>query len=103
MLCGGLLQGQVVQISNISSNIRMQIDPLSNSSGTSGISDDLVITQDGSVGFGTIAPRAKVEVNGTTGAIQPNINVGDVLVTTASVRLDGASLHFCTDGISSCC
>lgn len=31
---------------------------------------------------------------GTTGAIQPNINVGDVLVTQASVRLDGASLHF---------
>ena len=30
---------------------------------------------------------------GTTGAIQPHINVGDVLVTTASVRLDGASLH----------
>ena len=28
---------------------------------------------------------------GTTGAIQPHINVGDVLVTTASVRLDGAS------------
>lgn len=31
---------------------------------------------------------------GTTGAIQPNINVGDVIVTSASVRLDGASLHF---------
>ncbi|CDH05605.1 uridine phosphorylase [Xenorhabdus bovienii str. oregonense] len=31
---------------------------------------------------------------GTTGAIQPHINVGDVLVTTAAVRLDGASLHF---------
>lgn len=31
---------------------------------------------------------------GTTGAIQPGINVGDVLVTTGSVRLDGASLHF---------
>ncbi|NDL64535.1 uridine phosphorylase [Acerihabitans arboris] len=31
---------------------------------------------------------------GTTGAIQPNIPVGDVLVTTAAVRLDGASLHF---------
>lgn len=31
---------------------------------------------------------------GTTGAIQPDINVGDVLVTTAAVRLDGASLHF---------
>lgn len=31
---------------------------------------------------------------GTTGAIQPGINVGDVLVTTGSVRLDGASQHF---------
>ena len=31
---------------------------------------------------------------GTTGAIQPNINVGDVIVTTGSVRLDGASAHF---------
>lgn len=31
---------------------------------------------------------------GTTGAIQPDINVGDVLVTTGAVRLDGASLHF---------
>ncbi len=32
---------------------------------------------------------------GTTGAIQPHINVGDVLVTTASVRLDGqaCTLH----------
>ncbi|AOY00146.1 uridine phosphorylase [Jeongeupia sp. USM3] len=31
---------------------------------------------------------------GTTGAIQPHIGVGDVLVTTASVRLDGASYHY---------
>ncbi|MEO6918317.1 MAG: uridine phosphorylase [Collimonas sp.] len=31
---------------------------------------------------------------GTTGSIQPQIKVGDVLVTTASVRLDGASYHF---------
>jgi len=31
---------------------------------------------------------------GTTGAIQPHINVGDMIVTTGSVRLDGASLHF---------
>lgn len=31
---------------------------------------------------------------GTTGAIQENINVGDVLVTTGAVRLDGASQHF---------
>lgn len=31
---------------------------------------------------------------GTTGAIQPHIQVGDMIVTTGSVRLDGASLHF---------
>ncbi|HBO39018.1 MAG TPA: uridine phosphorylase [Pasteurellaceae bacterium] len=31
---------------------------------------------------------------GTTGAIQPHINVGDILITTGAVRLDGASLHF---------
>lgn len=31
---------------------------------------------------------------GTTGAIQPHVNVGDMIVTTGSVRLDGASLHF---------
>jgi uridine phosphorylase len=31
---------------------------------------------------------------GTTGAIQPHIDVGDVIVTTGSVRLDGASQHF---------
>ena len=31
---------------------------------------------------------------GTTGAIQPHINVGDLLITTAAVRLDGASRHF---------
>lgn len=31
---------------------------------------------------------------GTTGAIQPHIQVGDMIVTTGSVRLDGASGHF---------
>lgn len=31
---------------------------------------------------------------GTTGAIQPHVNVGDMIVTTGSVRLDGASQHF---------
>jgi len=31
---------------------------------------------------------------GTTGAIQPDVAVGDVIVTTGSVRMDGASLHF---------
>ena len=32
---------------------------------------------------------------GTTGAIQKDIDVGDVIITTASVRLDGASIHYC--------
>jgi len=31
---------------------------------------------------------------GTTGAIRPEVSVGDVIVSTGSVRLDGASLHF---------
>ncbi|WKE64519.1 uridine phosphorylase [Gallaecimonas kandeliae] len=31
---------------------------------------------------------------GTTGAIQPDIQVGSIIVTTGSVRLDGASQHF---------
>ncbi|MFI3245688.1 MAG: uridine phosphorylase [Ferrimonas sp.] len=31
---------------------------------------------------------------GTTGAIQPDIAVGSMIVTTGSVRLDGASFHF---------
>ncbi|MDD7804168.1 MAG: uridine phosphorylase [Endozoicomonas sp. (ex Botrylloides leachii)] len=31
---------------------------------------------------------------GTTGAIQPQIKVGDMIITTGSVRIDGASSHF---------
>jgi uridine phosphorylase len=31
---------------------------------------------------------------GTTGAIQPHLEPGDVIVTTGAIRLDGASLHF---------
>ncbi len=31
---------------------------------------------------------------GTTGAIQPYIGIGDVVITSASVRLDGASSHY---------
>ena len=31
---------------------------------------------------------------GTSGAIQPSIKAGDVVITTASVRIDGASEHF---------
>ncbi len=31
---------------------------------------------------------------GTTGAIQPHIAIGDVIITTGAVRLDGASRHY---------
>ena len=31
---------------------------------------------------------------GTTGAIQEHINIGDVIITSGSVRLDGASTHY---------
>jgi uridine phosphorylase len=31
---------------------------------------------------------------GTTGAIQPHINIGDAVITTGAVRLDGASSHY---------
>ncbi len=31
---------------------------------------------------------------GTTGAIQPHMEIGDVVITTGAVRLDGASTHY---------
>lgn len=31
---------------------------------------------------------------GTTGAIQPGIQPGEMIITTAAVRLDGASMHY---------
>lgn len=31
---------------------------------------------------------------GTTGGIQPHVRVGDVIITTGAVRLDGASTHY---------
>ncbi len=31
---------------------------------------------------------------GTTGAIQESVNIGDIILTTASVRLDGTSRHY---------
>jgi uridine phosphorylase len=31
---------------------------------------------------------------GTTGAIQPDVNIGDVIIATGAVRLDGASTHY---------
>ena len=43
--------------------------------------------------LGQLGVRTFLRV-GTTGAIQPDIAVADVIVTSGSVRMDGASLHF---------
>jgi uridine phosphorylase len=43
--------------------------------------------------LGQLGVRTFLRV-GTTGAIQPDVAVTDVIVTTGSVRMDGASLHF---------
>ncbi|WP_340607961.1 uridine phosphorylase [Xenorhabdus bharatensis] len=58
------------------------------STGIGGPSTSIAVEELAQLGVGTFLRI------GTTGAIQENINVGDVLVTTAAVRLDGASLHF---------
>jgi uridine phosphorylase len=43
--------------------------------------------------LGQLGVRTFLRV-GTTGALQPDIAVADVIVTTGAVRLDGASRHF---------
>ena len=58
------------------------------STGIGGPSTSIAVEELGQLGV-----RTFLRV-GTTGAIQPNIAVGDVIVTTGSVRMDGASLHF---------
>ncbi|BCL75967.1 uridine phosphorylase [Jeongeupia sp. HS-3] len=58
------------------------------STGIGGPSTSIVVEELAQLGI-----RSFLRV-GTTGAIQPHIAVGDVLVTTASVRLDGASYHY---------
>lgn len=44
-------------------------------------------------GLAQVGVRTFLRV-GTTGAIQPHIDVGDVIITTGAVRLDGASTHY---------
>ena len=43
--------------------------------------------------FAQLGVRTFLRV-GTTGGIQPGVDPGNIIVTTAAVRLDGASLHF---------
>lgn len=58
------------------------------STGIGGPSTSIAVEELGQLGV-----RTFLRV-GTTGAIQPDVAVGDVIVTTATVRLDGASGHF---------
>ena len=58
------------------------------STGIGGPSTSIAVEELAQLGVGTFLRV------GTTGAIRPGIEPGDVIVSTASVRLDGASLHF---------
>jgi len=58
------------------------------STGIGGPSTSIAVEELAQLGVGTFLRI------GTTGAIQPDIEPGDVIVTTAAVRLDGASFHF---------
>lgn len=58
------------------------------STGIGGSSTSIVVEELAQLGLNTFL-RA-----GTSGAIQEHITVGDILVTTGAVRLDGASYHF---------
>jgi uridine phosphorylase len=58
------------------------------STGIGGPSTSIAVEELGQLGV-----RTFLRV-GTTGAIQPDIAVADVIVTTGSVRMDGASRHF---------
>ncbi|HHT9138871.1 MAG TPA: uridine phosphorylase [Candidatus Wunengus sp. YC60] len=58
------------------------------STGIGGPSTSIAIDELAQLGVGTF-----IRV-GTTGAIQDSINIGDVIITSGSVRLDGASTHY---------
>ena len=58
------------------------------STGIGGPSTSIAVDELAQLGVGTF-----IRV-GTTGAIQDYINIGDVVITSGSVRLDGASTHY---------
>src|SRR5512142_1566838 len=65
-----------------------QVPVLVTSTGIGGPSASIAIDELAQLGI-----RTFLRV-GTTGAIQPHVAVGDVIVTTGAVRLDGASTHY---------
>ncbi len=101
-----LIPGDPARVAQIAKHLQNSKHLVSNREFVSylGYIDDLpiVITSTGIGGPSTsIAVEELAELGvktflriGTTGAIQNNIKVGDIIITTAAVRLDGASLHF---------
>ena len=106
-----LLPGDPVRVSKIAEKVRQQFggdikelawkrefrtvlcsinkkSVLVTSTGIGGPSTSIVIEELAMLGIGTF-----IRV-GTTGAIQKKIKPGDVIITTGSVRLDGASTHY---------
>jgi uridine phosphorylase len=68
---------------------RLEGEPvLVTSTGIGGPSASIAIDELAQLGVGTFLRV------GTTGAIQPHVAVGDVVITTGAVRLDGASTHY---------
>lgn len=76
----GLLHSQSVMI-NPAPGFVMQIDPLQNSSGTTGVSDDVVITIKGYLGIGTISPVARLDIRGSLRIVDGAQSEGAFLVS----------------------
>ena len=72
----------------------LHIDPNENTSGTANSSDDVIVTNDGKVGIGTVAPRTLLDIQTGGTAAAPisgfrledgNQGEGNILVTTDNV------------------
>lgn len=59
----------------------LHIDPLGDTSGTSGTADDVIIDQEGKMGIGTIAPDTKLHVNGKFKMTDGNQGVNRALIS----------------------
>ncbi|PXV69030.1 hypothetical protein CLV62_101299 [Dysgonomonas alginatilytica] len=79
----GLGWSQSVTINNSSTSILL-IDPLKNTSGTSGTSDDVVILSNGNVGIGTPAPSVRLDIRGTLRIVDGAQGEGAFLVSDAA-------------------
>ena len=75
-----LLWSQSVTISNRSNTI-LQIDPLMNTNGATGTSDDVVILSNGNVGIGTATPAVRLDIRGSLRIVDGAQSEGAFLVS----------------------